>query len=329
MSDKKEKSKPIKFGVDDYVQISYNDKTYLVRVTKYSDRMCRGTAQKHYPYVEDEIDFEVKDVLSNLGSSPSRLNKLGFEVHHATSKISGIGDIHYFVKIGSTVKDELKTAITKGYKALEKKGLVSFFPLNFEIKPEKGKMAGYYVANFKSDVDTMGFRLINGNDFRHCFFHEAGHGIYERLITSRSLKAKWVALYNEFIEVNEISSKQIKHLYSVFASNEGTMSEFRSSLEEESDSVMLKEILTYIKKYHRLNIKDLDVLAEGEKAEIKKLWPKDGLSLTREKDTGITSYAATAPKELFCESFAFYMTGKKLPKNIKKLMEKTLTKAAQ
>ncbi len=329
MSDKKEKVKPIKFGVDDYVQISSMDKTYLLQVTKSSDRMCRGTNQRYFPYVEEEIDFEVGDVLANLGSSPSRLQRLGFEVHHATSKMSGIGDIQYFTKISSATKEELKKAITKGYDALEKKGLVSFFPLNFEVRPAKGKVAGYYKTDFKSDIDTMAFRLVEGNDFRHCFYHEAAHGIYERLITSRSLKAKWVALYNEFIEVNSLSSKQIKGLYSGFASIEGTMSEYKSSIEDAGDQLVLKEILSYIKKYHRLSIKDLDVLAEGDKSEIKKMWPKDGLSLTNEKDTGITTYSATAPKELFCEAFAFHMTGKKLPKNIKKLMEKTLTKVAQ
>jgi len=325
MTDSK-KDKQIKFSIDDYCLVESTSKKYLVLVTKKTDKICVGLNQKYYPYSEEEINFDANDVLANLGQKPSRL---GYEVHYTSSRLQGIGDIHYFTKVGSSLRKEIKKVIEKGYKALEKKRLVSFFPLNFEVRPEKGSVAGYYKLDMKTDIDTMCFRITDQNDFKHCFYHEAGHGIYERLITSRSIKARWVALYNEFIEVQHLASSQIKQLYKNFSSSNMTLTEFKSSIsEDEALTLVLKEIIAYIKKYHRLSIKDVDDLVQGEPKEIKKIWPNDSLSLSSAKETGITPYAAKAPKEFFCEAFAFHMTGKKLPREVRKLLDKTLVKAA-
>lgn len=326
MSSKSKKKNLIPFSTEDYVQVESQGKKYLVFVNKRSDDMCSGTNQKHYPYVEEEIVFEREDVLANYGRRP---DKMGHEVHHSASQLSGIGEINYFFKVSSSTKDELKAALKKGHRALEKKRLVAFFPLNFEVRPPKGKLLGYYHTDMKSDLDTMGFRLGEGQDFAHCFYHEAGHGIWDRMITKRSTKAKWITLYNEFIEVQSLSTKQIKGMLNDFESTACNLTEYKDSLKEDKPSEMLlKEILSYIKKYHRLSVKELDILADDDKKAIRKLWPSDAISLTTEKDTGISLYSLKSPIELFCESFAFYMTGKSLPKSVKKLMSKTLDQAA-
>lgn len=323
--DKKKEKYFIPFSVDDYVQVATDNRKCLVQVTKRSDDMCAGVNQKHFPYSEDEIVFERDDVVANLGRRPERL---GHEVHHSTSKLSGIGEINFFIKVSSSTKDDLKEVIKKGYKALEKKRLVSFFPLNFEVRPEKGRMLGYYSTDMKSDIDTMGFRIGELQDLTHCFYHEAAHGIWDRLITKRSTKAKWISLYNEFIAVDKLTKQQMNDLYHSFASMACTVTEFKDSLEDEEEVLLMKEVLSYIKKYHRIALKDLDLLADDDKKAIKALWPSDAISLTKEKDTGISLYSLKSPLELFCESFAFYMTGKSLPKSVKKLMSKTLEQAA-
>ncbi len=326
MSSKEKKKSVIPFSTEDYIQVENQGKKYLIQVTKRSDEMCAGLNQKYYPYVEEEIVFEKEDVLANYGRRP---DKMGHEVFKASSRLHGIGEINFFMKVGSSTKDEVKAAISKGYKALEKKRLVSFFPVNFEVRPAKGKTLGYYNTNMKSDLDTMGFRLGEAQDFAYCFYHEAAHGIWDRLVTRRSTKAKWITLYNEFIEVQSLSNKQIRNMFSDFQSTACNMTEYKESLkEDEASTLLLKEILSYIKKYHRLSIKELDILADEEKKSIKALWPSDAISLTKEKDTGISLYATKSPVELFCESFAFYMTGKSLPKTVKKLMSKTLEQAA-
>lgn len=324
--DKKKEKHFIPFSVEDYVQVDTDGKKYLLQVTKRSDEMCAGVNQKHFPYSEDEIVFERDDVVANLGRRPERM---GHEVHHSTSKLSGVGEINFFVKVSSSTKDDLKEVIKKGHKALDKKRLASFFPLNFEVRPAKGKTLGYYATDMKSDIDTMGFRLGELQDLNHCFYHEAAHGIWARLITKPSTKAKWITLYNEFIDVQSLSTKHIRNMYHSFASMACNITEYKDSLkEDEGSEMMMKEILSYIKKYHRLSIKDLDILADDDKKAIKALWPSDAISLTKEKDTGISLYSLKSPVELFCESFAFYMTGKALPKSVKKLMSKTLEQAA-
>lgn len=326
MSSKEKKKSLIPFSTEDYVQVESQGKKYLIQVTKRSDDMCAGVNQKHYPYVEEEIVFEREDVLANYGRRP---DKMGHEVFKTASRLHGIGEINFFMKVGSATKDEVKEAIKKGHKTLEKKRLAAFFPLNFEVRPAKGKTLGYYQTNMKSDVDTMGFRLGDGQDFAYCFYHEAGHGIWDRLVTKRSTKAKWITLYNEFIDVQSLSTKQIRNMFSDFESMACNMTEYKDSLkEDQASTLLLKEILSYIKKYHRLSIKELDILADDDKKAIKRLWPADAISLTTEKDTGISLYSLKSPVELFCEAFAFYMTGKSLPKSVKNLMSKTLEQAA-
>ncbi len=324
---KKEKTPTIAFSIGDYLTVDSQGKKYLVTVTKKSDSMCAGVNQKHAPYVEEEITFENDEVLANYGVRPGRS---GYEVHLTSSRLSGIGELNFFVKLSSAERDEIKDVVKKGHKALDKKSLASFFPLNFEIRAGKGKALGYYSLDMKTDIDTMGFRMGELQDLTHTFYHEAAHGIWERLVTKRSTKAKWISLYNEFIDVESLSTKHIRRMYEDFASMACSMTEYKASLkEDEGQEMLLKEVLSYIKKYHRLSIKDLDILADSDdKKTIKKLWPNDAISLTKEKETGISLYSLKSPLELFCESFAFYMTGKGLPKTVKKLLSKTLQEGA-
>lgn len=315
-----------KFSLGDYITVSYQDRKSFVQVTKKTKHICEGVLQKNLPYSSDVISFERADVIANYADSPE---KMGMEVLRHESVIKAVGSINYFVRPTKTLIKEIEKTVSKGYDELEKRALVSFFPINVEVRGEKGKLAGSYTTNMKTDLDTLCFHLLDGQSLRHTFFHEIGHGIFNRLVTKHSTKADWVEAYNELIAVDEITKHDLKRLYKNFVASGMEMREFRKELEEESDTVILKEILAYIKKYHRLSVQDLDILILDSKFdEIRKVWARDPLALTNANTTKISEYAAKSPTELFCEAFAFYMTGKKLPKEIKKLLEKTLQEAA-
>lgn len=316
----------IPFSVGDYCLVRLEHKNYLVSVESAGSKICKAMVQKNYPYTEDEVSFEASDVIANFGQDPTHT---GYEVFRKYS-VSDVGKIYYFVKAGKETRKKLEKEINKCFSELGKRGLASIFPIVVEVRPEKGKVQGYYKLNLKSDVDYLGLRASRELDVRHTFFHEIGHGIFNRLLVSSKDKSAWVSLYNTFIDVKDIDSKAMRKYIKGLIHSCIPVADYIKSIENEAEILILKEILSYVKKYHRLSIKDLNIMIEsGETKELEKVFPKNYVSLAQEKSNGVSDYSTKSPEEFFCESFAHHMTGKSLPSSIKKLMEKTLQRAAR
>lgn len=323
---KKDKERLIKFDVEDYVLVKLESKKLLLQVTKKSDNMCSGLVEKLLPYEEKDTPFEPTDVIANFGQNPE---KAGYEAFYRKTSIPEVGSVAFFTKVSSTARDEVRKTLEKGYSQLKKRHLVSFFPLNLEIRPEKGKSLGHYKLDKKTDIDTLCLRINSEQTMLESFYHECGHGIWERMIYKRSTKSKWIQAYNSLIEVQKLTSKQLKGILNDLQNLRCNITEYKASLEDESEVRILKEALSYIKKYHRLDTDDLNSIIEnGDFDVLSSVWPTDSLALTKVKESGITAYASKSVKEFFCESLAFYLMGKALPSNVKSLMEKTVTSIA-
>ena len=319
------KEKTIAFELGDYILINVEDKKYLCSVSAKSDGICKAIYDKPLPYDEVDFNFERADVIANFGQKPW---KAGHEVFYKEMNLD-FGKVAFFTKISSATRDEVKAALIKGYNELKKRFLVSFFPVNIEIRPEKGKALGHYTVDKKTDIDTMCLRIHDQQNFLESFFHEAGHGIWHRLVTSRTIKTKWIETYQEFVQVQHLGTKQLRSMYKDLNSLRSPIAEYKATLEDEEQISIFKEILSYIKKYHRLSVSDLDSIIEGGNfGLLEKIWPNDYLSITKLKDSGITDYSLKSVEEFFCEAVAFYLSGRDMPKALRKLTEKTLSSCA-
>src|SRR5690606_22737552 len=84
---------------------------------------------------------------------------------------------------------------------------------------------------------------------------------------------------------------------------------------------ILKACLKHIKSLHGIDRKHLDTLLRFGH-DIDEYWPS--YVEFAEKNVIVSSYAGTKPEELFAEAFAFWFTGKSLPKEVKKLLDRSL-----
>jgi hypothetical protein len=316
----------VDFKVEDYVWVEKEGRNYKGMVTKKREKDAVLVIEEKLPYEEVELLFDNKEIIANLGKKPS--HKILHTFYKSKSCV-GVGKVHFFLRIDDKGRSKFVDIIEKGYKELKRKGLVAYFPMNMEVRPENGKKLGHYKVDKKSDLDTMTMYANEESDYLETFFHESGHGVWNRMITKRDVKSKWIDMHRSYISVRTLDTVKLKKIRNEIRSLNLTVSEYKKSLETDDDKLILKEILGYIKKYRHLSIMDLDDIIEARDYELfHNVWPRDSVALSKIKETGITAYSLKNPQEFFCEAFSFYMKKKELPSSVKRLMEKTLEHAA-
>jgi hypothetical protein len=106
------------------------------------------------------------------------------------------------------------------------------------------------------------------------------------------------------------------------AAHEDGFSHFMKTECDEEEAKTIKEAFSYVKRIHKLSMKQVqDYVHSRGKKSLTKFWPSYSDIVQPHAD--ITEYAMTNHEEFFAESVAHYMTGKKLPKDVKKLVKHT------
>lgn len=312
----------VTFQVEDYILVQQEGKKHLLCVDKSSGKTGRGIRQDKFPYEENQVKFEAEEVVANYGKYPKPF------IHEAFYKDfthPAFGSVNFFMKVDKATKEEIETALTKCAKKLKQHNLDGFLPVNVEIRPSKGKMLGHY-KTFKQEgeLDVMALRPSTEHPLEETIYHESGHGIWKRLIHHRKAKAAWIREYSHHLEVQHLTSKDLKSLLNELLSASQTISDFKQGLSE-NDQMILREILSYIKKFHRLTVIDLNLLLEsGDQDTVTDVWPCDTIALSKIKANNISNYSLKSVEEYFSECLAFYLNGGKLPKHTAKLMAKTI-----
>lgn len=311
----------VPFSIEDYVLVHQGNRKHLVSVEKTSDKMCRGVKQDNFPYDESDLTFEKDEVVANYGKSPKPFIHEAFykEFNH-----KDFGRVLFFTKVSKDVKTEIEELLTTAFKKLNKAGVNHFLPVNVEVRPPKGKMLGHYkTQKHEGELDILCIRPSLENPLDFTLYHECAHGVWQRLITQRKIKASWIRDYHQFIEVQHLTSKDLKSLLNELLSATQSVSEFKAGLSE-NDQDILREVLSYIKKYHRLSVHDLNLLIDcGDTETITTLWPTDTIALAKIKGNGVTNYSLKNVEEYFAEVFATHMTKGNLPPRTQKLLLKT------
>lgn len=333
-----------KFNKGDYVVVSLRDgegnhtkRTSLLKVTGYNKGVVEGILHKdcHIPSKKTTGEYARKDVLINLGPDPKPGKVYNVDV---SSLFQGrkvhdeFGPINFFYRPEKEVAKKLMKELDRTASKLQKHGLLSAVDPStqqWEIHPYNGeKYAGMYRHSKDTSKYPNTFILRPESqplsELSYLIHHEFAHHIHlGHSINSRKLDADWLRLYNTTIKPQVVKGAECQRLLSELLAQQDPPSAFASTLDED-DAKAYKLILKAISREHSLSVRELDLLWEVDyKDDFQYFWPKR----TTEKDVApvVSEYATKNVKELIAESLAFYMTDKKLPKEVVALVERTIS----
>lgn len=314
---------------DDYI---------IVRVGKKNKLALAHSPKRNTCYIEDTLhsdepqtfEYDESTLIANLGKDPEQGTAFGVNVilHYGEVK-TDLGPMHYYRKTDDDEKKAIKIGIKNTVAKLANVGLSKILPIQrVEVHPPKGKWAGSYQVKFNAgaadDKIKLHPKILNDQTYNaYIFLHEIGHAVWYRLVDEKT-RSEWLEIYNGQTKVSKAKKQQMEDLCTALVSSQQSVKEFSSDVEEE-ELALLKDALSYLKKHHKMGATDVDVLLNQNSKVLASIWPTSAsVSYT---ESLVSEYARTNVQELFAESFAYHLTGKELPKSIKKLLEKTLKKA--
>lgn len=312
-------------------------KTLLIKVESVVKGVARGPIQKD-SHLKDKMvvgEIPLSSILLNLGTDPKAGKVYGHDVgslYRGRRVHADFGPLYYMYSPEKELRNNLDKAFSRAFKSLKQNGLDFIVePSNtiWEIKPYNGeKYAGMYKPSrdVEKNPNRIEFRPECGpdTDWPYYIYHELGHHLHTNYVTGKKLNAQWVTLYNSSIHVTDVDPEECSALLEALLGQGDRPSDFKSSLDEEKTE-FYKNILKFIKREHGVSIKELDILFEAEYFdEIRGVWPVNGLT-KKDLDPLVSEYGLKSWRELFADSFAFRMIGKKLPKPVESLLDKSLS----
>lgn len=310
----------------------------LIKVSGSNGITVTGVATKYQNIQElrQVVDIPAQDVYLNLGPDPRKGKVYGVDV---SNLYRGSVDHKRFGRLCWMYKpeDEAKESIIRGfnvaYKRLQNFGLEALASedIVWELTaPNNEKYAGMYIPQKKTKSLEIPPRILirpevlTADQYPYVVLHELGHHVHSRYLKSPKLEAAWVKLYNTSIKKQDIRKEEAQQMLDNLLAGEDHPSAYKKSLEEE-DALVFKWIMRHIKQTHNVSVYELDLLFKGEeREEIRYLWPTRTIE-RKELAPVISEYATKNFRETFAEAFAFHLMGLTLPKNVVKLVERTLS----
>lgn len=313
---------------DDYLIVSVGTKNYLC----FAHNPERNKAIIDGSFAEDEVryvDYDESTLIANLGKKP-KVGQTAFRVRvepYVRTRETDWGPMLFYRRMKKKEGKALRKSMKDVKTILDDNNLGDILPLSgISIYPKRGKYAGMYKCRFHlTEVyDTMELYPETFEDptyNNYILMHEIGHAVWYRKTPSK-VRARWISLYQERLEVVDDLKDTLKDALEDFLASDESIKAYRGSLDE-MNALVFKEAILHIKRYHKLDETSLDTLRQENQERFCELWPEHTAVLEGVRDDP-SSYAMTKPEEFFAECFAYHMTGLKVSKDIKKLMEKTL-----
>lgn len=312
-------------------------KDYLFKALTDSDaKSVEAVLEKdsHIPGMRHTMTVPLSDVVLNLGNDPHPGKVYGHDVgtlHRKRLTHDKFGDVHFFYRPDKQVLADLKESMDTVAKRLERQDLQFLLDnVIFEVIPYNGeKYAGLFKMTKRGDNVTKRIQIrpeiMPASEYPYVWYHELGHNLHlDFCRSSKKLNAQWLKLFNTSIRVDTIKKDKSQQLLDALIGGEEPPSDFKRGLDED-DALAFKWLIRTIQQVNGLSIQDLDTLFEAEmKDEVAKVWPVRNIS-HKELAPIVSEYATQNYKELFAECFAFYMTKKKLPEPVVKLLERSIS----
>lgn len=273
---------------------------------------------------DDMITYDPKSVIANFGQDPRPGKAFGITIEPFRSRITSknFGEIDIYRKMEEPEFTALKKAMKSLYPKLEAHRCHITLPVRFVIRPAQGKYAGYFkmITRRKDNVILdhiclMPKIMTDVPYLEYVIAHETMHSLWFRAVPD-DLKAKWLKLYRKRLSLVNIKKVTLESLGREIASYEGTVTDYMKEMADDETNSIIKEVLTWISKYHRLSKREIRLLQDYDNEALMDLWPTHAELAKGNNDP--TEYAMKNVAEFFAECGALKVTGKKLSKDIQK-----------
>mgnify|MGYP001193781631 CR=1 FL=1 len=324
----------MKYGKDDYLVVEVNNKKY------FGMAFAKGKLISEDGLEADDmptIEFKSGEILANLGKDPKRGNKVfGVDIERYENDLQVGWPIK--LNVWRTIEKREKKIVVKAFgqaidilKQNNADGWTAYLRY-LQLKPNKGKMQGFYKT--KSSKTERGLDqlcisaldLTNSKELVQLILHEASHGIWARQVP-RDIKAQWSSMFNKRNEIQRTEHEELEELARIISefcrngmSFKEVLKELSSESPEEHDA--FRDAIAYVKKVHHIDKEEFEALAIAKPDKFANLWPIVTDSPQFKPD--VTEYAMTNVKEFFAESMSYFLTDRKLPKDVTKGCKATL-----
>lgn len=315
----------------DYAIIKVGNTNALCHIVSRDNKKLNVVLEKnrHIPGLQTNLVIHQKDLVLELGKNPPRGNAYGVDT---TSLYKGrknhdfFGDINFFYKPEKQVVKNLWKAFSIAEKKLKNFNLDQ--DLVIEVLPKfKQKYAGIYMHSRKEKMPNriqIIPEVMDASDYPYVILHEFAHSLHYRHLMDTDLDADWISLYNTSIKVKTVKKEQCLELLEMVKGSDESIGNVLRTVEDDELRLAGRWILREISKIHGLSIKELSKLQRADKMEeVLEVWPKHALR-AKDLEPVISEYATKNYKETVAESLSFHWIGKKLPKSVDKLIDKTL-----
>lgn len=296
-----------------------------------------GIDQKQ-PHIEREIiQVDTPKVLLNLGQNPYPGVYLGLSTKNLYKRTleSDIGPIHILCGIKKPEFKLLTEAATrfKDWLVKNKLDFILKDELTLEVVASAGKYAGVYYAKSKKlpiPKIALSYEKLfeEGASLDYVLAHEYGHHIDFTYINEHDkARSSWVSLFKDSTEAPLVEKKFIAECLEIVVNSDvNCLRDVITELEAEN-VVLFKHLCKWIVKNRKLKIQDIDSLLKDKDYEsVKEIWPKQAIAYSNLKPL-VSEYACVSSRELLAESFAFKVSGMKLPERVESLLDKSLSLA--
>ena len=320
----------IKYTQGDYIIVgrTKGKRALLVAAKRIDDLEGQGILESSRVTGDDTIvDFKNVDVAANLGPNPGACSVMGVKVEpYFRSFDHAMGTVDFYFKADKKFKEALEEALDACEEKWEELKLGKLCSFQFEVRQPKSPKSihGYFHAyKGRDDLDLM---VIRGDTehqplLPHLLHHEFGHAIWCHKFTDTQ-RANWIELYASATETSLVTGKDSRRLYDSWIESEDDISTWYGS-QEEDDQTSYDNLISHIESTFKVRSKDVEVLrTKARTTTLEMLWPES--VVIGDQQTLVTEYAKRNAEEFWCEAFALYMTGMKLPKSVEPRMLKTL-----
>lgn len=310
-----------------YVILNVGNKSELAKCVFADGDVFKAVLEKEKEKDEKSppvVKFERSDVMAVLGQRPRVGSVYGIKIEPLVRRLEGMkfwGPIRIYNHFEDHQIKILKQELNDAYEQLKKLRVTGGFKFELEIRQPQGKYAGYYKHRPKAETDILCVKPeLNFEGFQYIVYHEYAHGIWYRMFTAK-MRFSWVKLYHKYITLQEVKDKELKSILGDIESA-GSIRDFLSDADEES-KIIVKKALKHINEVHGLTKMHLEMALDNGDS-LSGYWPSF-LELS-ETETTITDYAKKSPEEFFAEAVAHKFSGRKLPKPIEELYEKSMSR---
>jgi len=250
-------------------------------------------------------------------------------------------EVHIFEKPTKANREILTSSVDHIVSLLKRKrlGFMLAAPITWELRPQTGKYSGYYLHSRNPEKSPHRISIAcnektrSGDNARNLYTyvlaHELGHALHFQYVDTKTfpkLNAKWVSLYRTSISSQEIEAATRKRILKEATSAEDLNAYYKHL--NEDDKQALKVLMREVWFEHKLHWQEVCTLHSARPEYLAELWPTHSVFDTAPKPI-LTDYATKNFRELFAESFAYWLLDLSQPSVTYELMEKSVSTAIQ